>query len=82
MVDLTGSEEVHKVNSVLKALEAEKQKWLRQWEEARQQLQTVEAAMKLVSGKATGKVKKRSAAARKKMSLAAKKRWQKVRAAK
>lgn len=70
------------MNKVLRALKAEKQKWLRQMEEARQQLETVRAAIKLVSGKSAGHASKRSAAARRKMSLAAKKRWAKIRAEK
>jgi hypothetical protein len=71
---------------ILAALKQEEAKWKKQAEEARQQLETVRAAMKLFTGKTTGKRggKKRvmSAAARAKISKATKERWAKFRAAK
>ena len=83
VVDLTGSGEVHKVNSIMQALRKEEAKFRAQLSDAQQQLDTIHAAMKLVSrGKATGKKHKRSSAARAKMSRAAKKRWAKIRAEK
>ena len=70
---------------ILAALKQEEAKWKKQAEEARQQLETVRAAMKLFGGKTTGKRtggKKRvmSAAARAKISRAQRKRWAKVKA--
>ena len=74
--------EVQKVNTVMQALKDEEAKFLKQLSDAQQQLDTIHAAMRLVSGKAAGKAKKRSAAARAKMSLAAKRRWAKIKAEK
>ncbi len=70
---------------ILAALKQEESKWKKQVSEARQQLETVRAAMKLFGGKTTGKRtggKKRvmSAAARAKISRAQRKRWAKVKA--
>lgn len=71
------------MNSVMQALKNEEAKFLKQLNEAQHQLNTIHAAMKLVSGgKATGKTHKTSAAARAKMSRAAKKRWARIRAEK
>jgi hypothetical protein len=81
---------------ILEALRQEEGKWEKQAEEARQQLETVRAAIKLFrgetgkrtsglgsSGKATGGKKRvMSAAARAKISKATKERWAKFRAAK
>ena len=72
---------------ILAALRQEEAKWKKQVSEARQQLDTVRAAIKLFGGKTTGKRtggKKRvmSAAARAKISKATKERWAKFRAAK
>ena len=81
---------------ILAALRQEEAKWKKQAAEARQQLETVRAAMKLLggmggSGKATdsstgkrtgGKKRVMSAAARAKISKATKERWAKFRAAK
>ena len=72
---------------ILAALKQEEAKWKKQAEEARQQLETVRAAMKLFSGKTTrkrtgGKKRVMSAAARAKISKATKARWAKFRAAK
>jgi hypothetical protein len=72
---------------ILAALKQEEAKWEKQAEEARQQLETVRAAMKLFRGETTGKRttgKKRvmSAAARARISKASKERWAKFRAAK
>ena len=72
---------------ILTALKQEEAKWKKQASVAQQQLDTVRAAMKLFSGKTTGKRtggKKRvmSAAARAKISKATKERWAKFRAAK
>jgi hypothetical protein len=72
---------------ILAALRQEEAKWKKQSEQARQQLEIVQAAMKLFRGKTTGKRtgrKKRvmSAAARAKISKATKERWAKIRAAK
>jgi hypothetical protein len=61
---------------ILKALRAEESKF-------RQQLETVQAAIKLLGGKTGAKGKRgMSATARKNMSRAAKKRWKKIKAAK
>ena len=72
---------------ILAALRQEEAKWKKQSEQARQQLEIVQAAMKLFRGKTAGKRtgrKKRvmSAAARAKISKATKERWAKIRAAK
>lgn len=70
--------------SVIAALKREEKKWLRQADEAKQQLDTIYAAMKLLRGKASGTGRKRrrmSAATRKKMAAAAKARWAKARKA-
>jgi ATP:corrinoid adenosyltransferase len=82
---------------IVAALRQEEEKWEKQAEEARQQLETVRAAIKLFRGETTGKRtsalgssvkttggKKRvmSAAARAKMAQAQKERWAKFRAAK
>ena len=63
--------------SVIAALRREERKWKDQLSEAQQQLDTIAAAMKLWTGKATGKKTRRktSAATRKKMAASAKKRW-------
>ena len=63
----------------LKALRQEEEKFLRQLSSARQQLETVRAAMKLLGGNATGKKKRRvSKAARARMAKAQKARWAKI----
>ena len=72
---------------ILAALRQEEAKWKKRSEQARQQLEIVQAAMKLFRGKTAGKRtgrKKRvmSAAARAKISKATKERWAKIRAAK
>ena len=71
---------------ILKALRAEESKFLQQMEAARQQAETVRAAIKLLGGKASKAVagKKRfvSKAARAKMAKAQKERWAKIKAAK
>ncbi len=72
---------------ILAALRQEEAKWKKQSEQARRQLEIVQAAMKLFRGKTAGKRtgrKKRvmSAAARAKISKATKERWAKIRAAK
>jgi hypothetical protein len=70
--------------SVISALKHEEKKWLRQADEARQQLATIYAAMKLMGkrGKAGGTGRKRrrkmSAATRAKMKASAKARWAKA----
>jgi hypothetical protein len=59
---------------IMKALRAEESKF-------KQQLETIQAAIKLLGGKSAAKGKRgMSATARKKMSRAAKKRWAKVKA--
>ena len=68
------------MSSVLQALKKEEAKFLKERNAAQQQLDTIHAAMKLWTGKATGKNgrKKRkpmSAETRKKMAASAKKRW-------
>lgn len=72
--------EVYKVNSLIRALRREEKKFLRQMEDARQQLETVREAVKLLSGgKATGKKKRFvSTAVRAKMAKAQKERWRKI----
>jgi hypothetical protein len=81
---------------ILAALKQEEVKWEKQAEEARQQLETVRAAIKLFrgeTGKRTstlgssskttgGKKRVMSAAARARISKASKERWAKFRAAK
>ncbi len=73
---------------ILAALKQEESKWKKQVSEARQQLETVRAAMKLLGGmgsrgKTAGKKKRvMSAAARAKISKATKERWARFRAAK
>ncbi len=76
---------------ILAALKQEEAKWKKQVSTAQQQLETVQAAMKLLggmgsSGKTTGRRKKKknvmSAATKAKIAKAAKERWAKIRAAK
>jgi hypothetical protein len=80
---------------ILAALKQEEAKWEKEVSAAQQQLDTVRAAIKLLSGMSSGKAtpssigkttgeKKRvmSAAARAKMAKAQKERWAKFRAAK
>ena len=73
---------------ILVALRQEEAKWKKQASAAQQQLDTVRAAMKLISGmnnsrKTIGRKKRvMSAAARAKISKATKARWAKFRAAK
>jgi hypothetical protein len=68
---------------ILKALQAEESKFLKQMSTAKEQLETVRAAIKLLGGKKLGKkTRSVSAAAKKKMSRAAKLRWKKVKAEK
>ncbi|MGH9739191.1 MAG: hypothetical protein ACRD4X_11485 [Candidatus Acidiferrales bacterium] len=74
---------------ILAALKREESKFEKQAEEARRQLDTVRAAMKILQGGATRgakthRPKKRtmSAEARAKISKASKARWAKIRAAK
>ena len=73
---------------ILAALKQEESKWKKQVSEARQQLETVRAAMKLLGGMngsdktMGGKKRVMSAAARAKISKATKERWAKFRAAK
>jgi hypothetical protein len=73
---------------ILKALRAEESKFLRQMDEARQQVDTVRAAIKLLSGSsaangnrpATAITRKRmSAEGRARIAAAQRKRWAKVR---
>jgi hypothetical protein len=76
---------------ILKALRAEESKFLGQMEIARQQVETVRAAIKLLGGKsaangnrdtsATSR-KRISAAGRARIAAAQRKRWAKVKAAK
>lgn len=70
------------MNSVMQALKKEEAKFRSQLSEAQQQLDTIHAAMKLVGGKATGKKRFVSKAARAKMAKAQKERWRKIRAEK
>ncbi len=68
---------------ILKALRQEEEKFLQQLSSARQQLETVRAAIKLMGGKAAGKKKRFvSKAARAKMARAQKERWKKIKAEK
>ncbi len=79
---------------ILAALKQEAAKWEKEVSAAQQQLDTVRAAIKLLSGmssskatgssggKTTGGKKVMSAAARAKVSKASKERWAKFRAAK
>ena len=71
---------------ILKALRAEESKFLQQMEAARQQVETIRAAIKLLGGTVSKPVagKKRfvSKAARAKMAKAQKERWAKIKAAK
>jgi hypothetical protein len=69
--------------SVISALKHEEKKWLRQADEARQQLATIYAAMKLMgkrgkAGRTGRKRRKMSAATRAKMKASAKARWAKA----
>lgn len=76
---------------ILKALRAEESKFLGQMEAARQQVETVRAAIKLLGGKssvngnrntsATTR-KKMSAEGRARIAAAQRKRWAKIKAAK
>lgn len=78
-VRVTGPEE--RTVNIVGALRKEESKFLREVNQAKQQLETVRAAIKLLSNgaKPTGrKVRKISAAARRKMSVAAKARWAKI----
>jgi hypothetical protein len=74
--------------NILAALRHEEAKWKKQVSAAQQQLDTVQAAMKLLggmNGRAKSVVRKKhvmSAAARAKISKATKERWAKYRAAK
>ena len=73
--------------NILAALRAEESKFLKQADDVRQQLKTVRAAIKLLSGKnsigkSTGKNRFVSRAARARMARAQRARWAKVRAAK
>jgi len=67
---------------ILAALKQEEAKWEKAVSAARQQLETVRAAMKLLGGKATGKKKRFSKAVRTKMAKAQKERWRKIKAEK
>ncbi len=68
---------------ILKALRQEEEKFLKQLSNARQQLETVRAAMKLLGDKATGKKKRFvSKASRAKMAKAQRERWRKIKAEK
>ena len=76
---------------ILTALRQEEAKWKKQVSVAQQQLDTVRAAMRLLSGmnssgKSTGKRKRKknvmSAATKAKIAKAAKERWAKIRAEK
>jgi hypothetical protein len=69
--------------NILQALKKEETKFLKQLDSARQQLETVRAAMKVLGGNTTGKKKRYvSKASRAKMAKAQKERWKKIRAAK
>jgi hypothetical protein len=77
--------------NILAALRQEEAKWKKQSSVARQQLDTVRAAMKLLggtgsSGRTTGNRKKKknvmSAATKAKIAKAARERWAKIRAEK
>ncbi len=64
---------------ILKALRQEEEKFLRQLSSARQQLETVRAAIKLMGGKAAGKKKRFvSKASRARMAKAQRARWAKI----
>jgi hypothetical protein len=76
---------------ILKALRAEESKFLAQMEAARQQVDTVRTAIKLLSGKASANGnrgsspttrRKMSAEGRARIAAAQRKRWAKVKAAK
>lgn len=72
--------------NILAALRAEESKFLKQADNARQQLETVRAAIKLLSGRnsigrSTRKKRFVSKAARARMARAQRARWAKVRAA-
>jgi len=72
---------------ILRALRAEEAKFLKQIDAAKQHVETVRAAIKLLGGKKPGpkperKTRTVSAAARAKMSRAAKARWKKIKAGK
>jgi hypothetical protein len=69
--------------NILQALKKEATRFQKQIDSARQQLETVQAAIGLLGGKATGKRKRRvSKAARAKMARAQRARWAKIKAAK
>jgi len=64
---------------ILKALRREEGKFLRQLDSARQQLETVREAIKILGGKAAGKKKRVvSKAARARMAKAQRARWAKI----
>jgi glutamine synthetase adenylyltransferase len=69
---------------ILKALRAEESKFEAQMEAARQQLETVRHAIKMLSGTSSGNGRSRhmSASARAKIAKAQKARWAKFRVAK
>jgi hypothetical protein len=69
--------------NILQALKKEETKFLKQLDSARQQLETVRAAMKVLGGNTTGKKKRFvSKASRARMAKAQKERWKKIRAEK
>jgi hypothetical protein len=69
--------------NILRALKNEEAKFLKQLDHARQQLETIRSAIKMLGGKAAGKKKRFvSRAARAKMAKAQKERWKNVKAAK
>jgi hypothetical protein len=74
---------------ILKALRAEESKFLKQLDEARQQVETVRQAIKLLGGRSTANGtrsaspttrRRMSAAGRARIAAAQRKRWAKVRA--